>query len=327
MNSRALLHFLLLAASIGLNGTVTGQSKSDRVADGQEVLDGLVNDGTRLLRSFSVDGLLIVAKHYPDGHSDLKEYVFRKSTAVRDGKQFARLDLRVEDLINAESNFLYEHDLACKEFLFHGFDLKQGRGVKRYEADEFPALDSLINLRPEYVCFYSSKSGFGFPLRKSRDAIANLRVFEAKPSLGRFAMRVVHSSGMGGAEYLFEKQNDSWLLLRSNSRSIDKKPIDPLSYDGVGFEGWRSYASSSCVWKKVDDRWLPEMVSGASRQQRFDDESQLVLANWKFGEDVLIEMLNPDRFSEETIQRQVDFEEIRDALRGRLDAISSGARR
>ena len=300
-------------------GYVLGQLQSD-ARRAQEVLDSILSNRTERLESFSVDGLLTVAKYRKNREIGLQEYVFRKSTGTRDGKPFARLDLRIEDVINPASNFIYEHDLACNDFIYHGVDLKPGGNVRRYERDNFPALDTLINLRPEYLCFFASKSGFGIPASKARSVLAEMNVFDAEWSLDRLSMRVVHSSGVGGNEFQFRQFDKSWFLLQSSSRSSASAPVDPLSYKGNGFDKWSVYARARCIWAEVDKGlWLPQIIMGATEQQNFDDETQLVLGNWKLADDVLVENFNPELFTSDRLQKDVDFESIRDKLKAQLD--------
>lgn len=76
---------------------------------------------------------------------------------------------------------------------------------------------------------------------------------------------------------------------------------------------YRIYATNRTEWKKIgNNQWVPWVTRISSERARGQSEDEIRFREWKFGDDVDLELLEEESFTPEKIRASIDFKAVRD---------------
>ena len=140
--------------------------------------------------------------------------------------------------------------------------------------------------------------------------------------------QIIASNDNGGVYRFVFNQEEEWFaeeidflrkdLTREEEIAIEKRAFARLPQLKVKvtkdmLKDYRIYATNRTVWKKLDNnQWVPWVVRLSTDRKDEYIEDEIRFREWKFGDDVDLELLEEESFTPEKIRASIDFKAVRD---------------
>jgi len=140
--------------------------------------------------------------------------------------------------------------------------------------------------------------------------------------------QIIASNDNGGVYRFVFNQEEEWFaeeidflrkdLTREEEIAIEKRAFAGLPQLKVKvtkdmLKDYRIYATNRTVWKKLDNnQWVPWVVRLSTNRKDEHIEDEIRFREWKFGDDVDLELLEEESFTPEKIRASIDFKAVRD---------------
>jgi hypothetical protein len=282
----------------------------DPLVEARERLDQFFLHVHETSREYSVVGLISSTKKPKNPDEDVKytETLFRKVVA----KQRMRFEVATREPMANRGTTLFEHNLVLPNRFLHAFDVHIASRINAIDDTRLARMDPLGKTDP--VAYALSTGNLGVSTSQLEKNWSGFKFYSAERLRNNgLRARALHENGRGIAELTFEGDPE-WKISRLREFLNPRDPIDPSAFKPIETRDWSENSDTITQWAEVSSKrvWVPHTITTWRKESEWtrESESQLQLVDWKFGNDVLVRLLEESTFTNETLSQEIDFDEL-----------------